>query len=149
MRTLTAVLLALLLTGCGITSPEALAVDVTLSADVVSPAHPIEVTVTATNRSDVAIDVDPSGCPQVFEVARSGLSKVVGPQSVSCVLALLAPSRLEPGEEITFHYEWAGFGVASDGAGLPPGHYRVRGWARQLSGDRVYSDYRSVRVAAD
>jgi len=138
---------ALLLVGCGITSPAPLMVEVALSASEVTEAEPVEVIVTATNRSDVAVDVDSHGCPPVFEVVRAARPGVVGPESVTCIAVALPPTRLEPGEDITFGYEWAGLGLESEL--LRAGEYRVRGWTRVARGDRVYSDYRSVRVTHD
>ena len=137
---------ALLLAGCGITSPQPLAVELTLSAQSASEAEPVQVVVTGTNRSGVPVEVSSYGCPQVFEVVRLGRSEVVGPESLACILIALPPTRLKPGEAITFRYEWAGLAAGWERRVLPAGEYLLRGWVQAASGDRVYSDYRSVQV---
>ena len=138
---------AFLLAGCGTTGPDLLAVELTVSAGVVSPSEPIQVVITATNLSADAIDVSSHGCPQVFEVVRPGQPGAVGPESVFCLLIALPPTRLAPGEAITFRYEWAGLAAGLENRVLPAGEYLLRGWALVRSGDRVFSDYQSVQVA--
>ncbi len=139
---------ALLATGCGVTSPDVLLVELRVDGEAVTATQPLEVVVSATNQSDRPMRVDSHGCPQVFEVTPIETTEPVGPESVACTLALLAPTELAPGEVLSFRYTWRGLGSGQDEEFLPSGVYRLRGWATPIEGDRVYSDYVQVEVRA-
>jgi hypothetical protein len=123
-----------------------LGVSVTTSAPIVSVAHPITVTVTATNEGSRPVEVIANGCPEAYRViSTSGATVAPGP--TFCALIGM-DRRLQPGERIVFSYTWAGTTRPSPDrplVALPAGAYRLQGVVQTYDGE-VSSDPIEVRV---
>ena len=141
-----ALALSLVTSGCGITSPRALRLSIQVDGDTVSAASPVQVTVVAKNLGAGTLKVTSHGCPQAFEVLAGDEDSSVGPEPAICTLIAFPPTRLAPGDSLVFQYVWKGDG--SSGTPLPDGNYRLRGWVDLSSGDRVFSDSKSIEVAS-
>lgn len=113
-----------------VTSDDAITVALSADRSTATPAAPVQLTITLTNRSTETLTVPAEqsyGCPQAY-VVQDVAGRTIDLPSRYCTLALFAPTTLAPGAQMVLRESWTG--ETRDAAGstvrVAPGVYRVR-----------------------
>jgi len=120
-------------------SPRYFPVVTTVSRAAFRAGETVEITVEVTNQTGSEQKINANQCPPKFFVRRAD-GIVVGPGSYVCSLPLITET-LPPGAKATFAFTWGG--ESSNPTNLPetnflpPGAYRVQGFAAVAGVGRV------------
>jgi hypothetical protein len=120
-------------------SPRDFPVVTTVSRAAFRAGETLEITVEVTNQTGSEQKINANQCPPKFMVLRAD-GIVVGPGSYVCSLALITETLL-PGAKATFAFKWSGEASnptnLAETTFLPPGAYRVQGFAAVAGVGRV------------
>ena len=115
--------------------------------DITAEASPNEVrlgdtayvSIELVNVSDEVVWIGPAGCNNDFVIVNSGKQVYRPAETIYCILALLPPVELSPGESYSIEAFTTGRAIAESSQGPPgmlsPGTYTIRAVMAVLRGD--------------